>query len=170
MKKHRIETPVKPHTTIRSLVVHPKDKIVDNQKCGIVYRVPCLNCPQKYTGESGRKLCTRIEEHHKEAQKVNTKTKTRSTSLSEDTTTFKSAISEHTREANHLMNWDEISIIDRESNKKRRWIKEAIHVRSLKPGESMNRDEGGYELSHVWDPLLCRPPTPPGRPRRSFPS
>ena len=37
----------------------------------------------------------------------------------------------------------------------------------------MNRDQGGYELSHIWDPLLRPAPAPPGRRRRqqhSWPS
>ena len=33
------------------------------------------------------------------------------------------------------------------------WIKEAIWIRKTKP--TMNRDEGGYRLSHVWDSLLA---------------
>ena len=52
------------------------------------------------------------------------------------------------------MDWDNVSVIDRDSEKIPRWIREAMHVRKLGEGIAMNRDEGGYELSHVWDPLL----------------
>ena len=149
MKKHGIETPCRPHLTLRQILVHPKDKIEELQKCGVVYDISCFNCPQHYIGETGRKLCTRLDEHMKETEKVNTKTKTRSTSVSEDTSKFKSAVSEHTRDNNHIMNFDSIKIIDREDHKKRRWIKEAIQVRKLKEGVPMNRDEGNYELAHV---------------------
>ena len=88
--------------------------------------------------------------------------------MSEDTGSFKSAISEHTRDENDLMDWENITIVDSENNWKRRWIKEAIYVRSLPDGVSLNRDEGGYELSHVWDPVLNRPSPPPGRHRRQL--
>ena len=165
MKNHGIETPARPHRTLRQTLVHPKDKVEDNDKCGVVYHVPCLSCPQSYVGETGRKLSTRIEEHHKEVDKVTAKIKTRSASVTEDVTKFKSAIAEHARAKNHLMNWNNIKIIDREDNKTRRWIKEAMHVRKLNAGVSMNRDEGGYKLSHVWDPVLHPAPTPPGRGR-----
>ena len=64
-----------------------------------------------------------------------------------------------------MMDWNDISVLDREDNKNRRWIKEAVHVRRLPDGIAMNRDDGGYELSHVWDPMLRPTPIPPGRDR-----
>ena len=168
MRKHGIQTPARPHRTLRQMLVHPKDKLQDSQKCGTVYCVPCLSCPQKYIGESGRKLGTRIGEHRRETDKTSARTKTRSTSVTEDTSTFKSAISEHARDLNHIMDWNNIKVIDREDNKYRRWIKEAIQVRKLEAGVPMNRDEGGYELAHVWDPLLRPAPTTPGRSRQQY--
>ena len=61
------------------------------------------------------------------------------------------------------MNFDDVSILDRESIWIRRRMKESLHVRKLKPEVPMNKDDGGYELSHVWDPLLRPAPTPSGR-------
>ena len=165
MKKHGVEAPAKPHRTLRRILVHPKDRIEDGKKCGAVYCVPCLSCPQKYIGETGRKLETRIKEHQDECEKVTAKRKTRSVAQEEDTSKLKSAISEHARENNHIMNWDDVSILERETNKRTRWIREAIQVRKLDKDVPMNRDEGGYQLPHLWDPLLRNPPKPPGRPR-----
>ena len=164
MKKHGITTPARPYRTLRQILVHPKDKVADTEKCGVVYHVPCLSCPQVYIGETGRKMKVRIEEHRKETEKVTSTRKTRSTSVSEDTSTFKSAISIHAREKNHLMNFDDVSVLDREDNWIRRRVKESMHVRKLRPEIPMNQDDGGYELSHVWDPLLRRAPITPGRP------
>ena len=114
----------------------------------------------------------RTEEHRKETEKVTSTRKTRSTSVSEDTSTFTSAIPVHVREKNHLMNFDDVSVLDREDNWIRRKVKESVHVRKLSPGIPMNQDDGGYELSNVWDPLLRkasktsgRPGVPKGRPR-----
>ena len=42
-------------------------------------------------------------------------------------------------------------MIDRESDKDGRLIREAIWIRKT---DNMNRDEGSYQLSHVWDKLL----------------
>ena len=162
MRKHNIETPVKPYITIRRLVVHPKDKIEDKHKCGVVYRVNCLSCQKIYLGETARKLEYRIKEHEDETENVTAKPKTRSTSVSEDTSEFKSAISEHTRANNHLMDFENVEIVDRESAKRSRWIKEAIHIRR-KEHTVMNRNEGTYELARVWDSILCPPSTTPQR-------
>ena len=85
MKKHGVEAPAKPYRTLRNILVHPKDKVEDGKKCGAVYCVPCLSCPQKYIGETGRKLETRIDEHKTECEKVQSKRKTRSTAATEDT-------------------------------------------------------------------------------------
>lgn len=165
MKKHGIEAPSKPHRTMRQILVHPKDKIDDGKKCGAVYCVPCLSCPQKYIGETGRKLETRIEDHKKETEQVQARRKTRSVTTQEDNTKRKSAICEHAREMNHVMNWDDVKILERESDKYTRWIRESVQVRMLDKDIPMNRDEGNYKLPHVWDTLLAsKPSKPPGRP------
>jgi len=44
-------------------------------------------------------------------------------------------------------------IIARESDKTTRWIREAVKIRQESQGV-MNRDEGAYQLSHVYDNLL----------------
>jgi len=49
-----------------------------------------------------------------------------------------------------VINWSESTILDRESDGRTRWIKEAVHTR--KEGRrSMNRDDGSYTLSHTYD-------------------
>ena len=163
MRKHGIEAPARPHTTLRKLLVHPKDKIEDGKKCGLVYQVACLNCKQVYIGETGRKLETRIAEHRKEAEKVTNTIKTRSKSTSESTSEFKSAIAEHMRNNNHLMDWNNVKVLVRESVVSHRKVREACRVRMLASGVPMNRDDGGYELSHLWDPLLRSASKPPRR-------
>jgi len=44
--------------------------------------------------------------------------------------------------------------MDREGNRVDRWIKEAIHIRK-EQDKSMNRDEGSYQLSHIYDILFA---------------
>ena len=48
----------------------------------------------------------------------------------------------------------EAKVIDRENNRADRWIKEAIHIRK-EQDKSMNRDEGSYQLSHIYDNLFA---------------
>ncbi|KAI8517867.1 hypothetical protein Bbelb_038840 [Branchiostoma belcheri] len=42
--------------------------------------------------------------------------------------------------------WEGARVIDREDNRRIRWIKQAVWIRKSTP--VMNRDEGGYKLSH----------------------
>ena len=64
----------------------------------------------------------------------------------------KSATTDHVVETNHIINWDEARIEDKEAQRYTRWVKEAIAIR--KQDKTMNRDEGQYFLSHVYDDLL----------------
>ena len=66
-KKRRIVTSMKPPSTLKSLLVHPKDKT--DPKEG-VYTIDCKGCYKKYIGEMKRKLKVRVKKHRSEAEKV----------------------------------------------------------------------------------------------------
>jgi len=56
----------------------------------------------------------------------------------------KFALTDHATQENHVINWSQATVIDREPERFTRWIKEAIHIR--KEGQqAMNRDEGSYQ-------------------------
>ena len=61
----------------------------------------------------------------------------------------KSAVTDHAR---HLIDWDSARIVAKEADWKMRGIKGAISIRCEK--ENMNRDDGRYTLSHLYDDLL----------------
>ena len=42
-----------PHQTLRSLLVHPEDKIKLENKCEVVYQLPYKQCEKVYIGETG---------------------------------------------------------------------------------------------------------------------
>ena len=65
----------------------------------------------------------------------------------------RSALTDHAVQENHVISWSAASVIDRESDRSTRWIKEAVHIRKEGP-RSMNRDEGSYQLSHTYDRFL----------------
>ncbi|XP_072033096.1 uncharacterized protein [Amphiura filiformis] len=83
MKKYNVSTAMKPHNTLRRELVHPKDKRDPNNLTQAVYKIPCLNCDLSYIGETGRKFGTRLEEHRKEVEKVNSTVVTRAEHLAE---------------------------------------------------------------------------------------
>ena len=85
---------------------------------------------------------------------VSASTDTRNTSRSLSDEQNKSAVTDHAISLNHVIDWDQAKVIDRESNRGDRWIKEAIHIRK-EQDKSMNRDEGSYQLSHIYDNLFA---------------
>jgi len=75
---------------------------------------------------------------------------TRSLRASSLTEHNKSALTDHATQENHVINWSQATVINREPKRFTGWIKEAIHIR--KEGQqAMNRDEGSYQLSHAYD-------------------
>jgi len=120
MKTYRICTAVRPHTTLRNMLVHPKDRINDEEKPEVVYKIPCKSCECVYLGETGRPLGVRIKEHCKEVDNI-TGIFTRAASVCN-----KSAITDHVCNENHVIDWDKAKVTDRESDKSGRHIREAI--------------------------------------------
>ena len=51
LKSHSIVAANHPHPMLRNIVVHPKDKVEDEEKSELIYRVPCKNCPVHTLGK-----------------------------------------------------------------------------------------------------------------------
>ena len=68
----------------------------------------------------------------------------------------KSAITDHVVTDNHVMDWDNIRVLNREEDSTRRWIKEAIWIRKSMPVR--NRDEGATNCHIcIYDSLITIP-------------
>ena len=65
MRTHNISTAYKLCTTLRNILVHPKDKIEQKDICGCIYKIGCKSCDNAYIGETGRKFGVRLAEHKK---------------------------------------------------------------------------------------------------------
>jgi len=51
LKSHGIATANHPHRTLWNFVVHRKDKVRDEEKTELIYRVHCKKCFSSYVGE-----------------------------------------------------------------------------------------------------------------------
>ncbi|XP_072019409.1 uncharacterized protein [Amphiura filiformis] len=119
-KTYNIATAMKPHCTLRNLLVHPKDKREPHNSTDVIYSIPCKNCNSAYIGETGRKFGKRLDEHKTEAEKIGDNIKTRATRKASQSVIHKSAITDHVVENNHVINWDEAKIVGKESNRYKR--------------------------------------------------
>ena len=143
---------MKPWVTPKNVLVHPRDREDKEQTTECVYKVPCAtaSCEKTYIGETGRKLGVRLQEHRSEVESKTNRAFTRSHRSISSAESNRSAL---TDQENHVISWSAASVIDRESDRSTRWIKEAVHIRKEGP-RSMNRDEGSYQLSHMYDRFL----------------
>ena len=149
LKSYNVAAASKPHTTLRNLLVHPKDKRDNHNTTDALYSLPCINCNLEYIGETGRKFGTRLNEHKTEVDRVSKSVFIRASRKESLSTVHKSAVTDHVVEHNHVIGWDRARVIGTEQNRYKRWVKEAMKIRKRR-----NRDEGQYFLSHVYDELL----------------
>ena len=65
LAKYKVRGFSKSISTIKSLLMHPKDPIPDAQKTDIIYhqKCPADNCTAEYIGETNRSLKERVSDH-----------------------------------------------------------------------------------------------------------
>ena len=56
---------IRTNTTLRQLLVRPKDRVPTEELAGVVYQIPCAASSATYVGQTGRCLGKRVKEHRK---------------------------------------------------------------------------------------------------------
>ena len=121
-------------STIKSLLMHPKDPIPDAQKTDIIYqwKCPANNCTVEYIGETNRSLKVGVTDHRNQTT---------------------SAIRNHHISTKHpKAELKDFTIIDRESSTLHHQAKEALHIHIKDP--SLNRNIGKVRISSVFNKFL----------------
>ena len=108
---------------------------------GVVYEVDCNNCLQKYTGETGRKLKERMKEHNDDGEKSPKDKKI-------------TGISQHVKTTSHSPAWNDVRVIYRENNWKKRKFKEAGRITSNNKEQLMNKKDERKTISNLWNIVL----------------
>ena len=94
---------MRPHTTLRRLLVHPNDTLEPEEHGELVYQIPCKSCGAAYTGETGRLFKTRLDEHKEDVENAQKEQYTRSEKKRSQSVTNKSALTDHTATDTHLI-------------------------------------------------------------------
>ena len=55
------------------------------------------------------------------------------------------------------MHWEASEIVEQDSDKFKRWIKESICITCRLNTPTMNRDEVAYQLSPIWTQVISTP-------------
>ena len=132
----------KGQNTIKSMLMHAKDKVDPSLKKDVVYQWSCTkpNCKSSYIRETSRSLCDHVKEHNKEGSN--------------------SAIYQHCSTKGHpLPNIDQFKIIDQEKSQIAHEAKEAIHIQKLDP--ELNRNVGKMAIPCAFDSILGIKPKNP---------
>ena len=123
-------------TTIKNLLMAPKDIDPMMKKSGVIYTYKCgrVECDEEYIGESSRTFGERFKKHQKAP----------------------SPIFDHFNTTGHSIRVENFNIVGREDQNLKRAIKEALYIRVNNP--SLNRNVGKYHLPHIWDEVLFNIP------------
>ena len=131
-RQHGVSVYHKPVNTLRSILVHPKDKTPKDKKCGGHIRDNMRSgpCTRVHLGETKRPLGKRFKEH---------------TNLTIPT------VGDHCNATRHSVSLDDTKVLTREPQWTKRQVTEAIYIKRNSP--SMNREEG-YQLPPIYHQLL----------------
>ena len=123
-------------TTIKDLLMAPKDIDPMMKKSGVIYSYKCgrVECDEENIGQSSRTFVERFKEHQKAP----------------------SHIFDHFSTTGHSISVENFNIVGREEQNLKRAIKEALYIRVNNP--SLNRNVGKYHLPHIWDEVLFNIP------------
>ena len=133
LKKFNIRTAFRSGASLGQLLTKVKDPVPPEDRPGAIYKISCL-CGDSYIGETGRTTNTRVKEHKAACRLANF---------------VKSAVAEHAWQEGHIIEWDQVTILDTASDLRERQTKEALYIKLAPPGCRMNRDEG-KDLSPLW--------------------
>ena len=130
IRKTGVAAHAKPHTTIRSIIVAPKDKDHPQDKCGVVCQLTCQDSEASYIGETERYLKQGLKEHPKDS----------------------SPVGHHMGYNKPKVDSQNIRIVDRDSRWFQRGVRGAIQIRSRSP--TLNHDRGRNNIPSVYNPIV----------------
>ena len=109
LRPFNIDTAHKPTHKLRSYFTKHKDKTTTKQTKNAIYMIPCRDCPQRYIGQTSKKIETRITEHKNAIKR-------------HDHLSLPAA---HAHDNCHTFNWTETQLLGRAQTKHAREFKEA---------------------------------------------
>ncbi|KAI4464816.1 reverse transcriptase [Holotrichia oblita] len=135
-KQLNIKIAVKYNNNLSTLFTPLKDKIKPMQRAGVVYNIPCSECPLQYVGQTGRNLYGRITSHKSDIKHGKSSC----------------AVVGHVQESNHAMNFDAVTVLDQDSNTYKRTFLEMCHINA--GNNLMNKQTDIQNLNTIYSYLL----------------
>ena len=130
---------LKPHCMLSSVFRKPKDRIVESEKSGLVYEIPCRDCDAVYIGETGRSLKTRKREHFDAVKRMDVK---------------KSTLCQHNVDFDHFIAWDKAKILKMEANYSKRRTAESFFINQRAAEVNVLNRIDGANMPNVYGMLM----------------
>ena len=134
----RVKFAHKPNFTLRSVFTQKKDRIEKEQQHDVVYEITCKGndreqCNRIYIGTTKRTLATRVGEHKKDIAKNKQAT----------------ALAQHSTELEHVPDFDNIRILDKEKKLSTRFTLESLRIQQ-KLTKTINTKEDVDNISSAY--------------------
>ena len=117
-----VKVSFRPHTTLRHLLMRPKDCITNRELTGVVYQVPSAGCPATYLGQTSWPAVEWAQAGG-------------GVKRSSHLCTSRVCLGAH-----HPVDWDKVRVLDHQPCHHQRLALESIHIRSQT--RPLNRDKG----------------------------
>ena len=105
-RHHSVALAMKPHLTLKRMLVHPKDKRTPQGNAGVVYQVPCKDCLVVYTGETERRYGFREKEDERDLRSLEEVKFTWARKKDSVSEVQPSTITDHVTRNNYTIDWE----------------------------------------------------------------
>lgn len=126
-------------TVGNTIFTNLKDKVPTLQKAELVYSIPCGNCSKVYIGQTKQYLKNRLSQHKYDCRLTNL--------YNSD----KTSLATHHFTTGHNFDFENVKIVDMETNHIKRNISEMLHI---KINNTVNKNTDTDGLSHIYVNLL----------------
>ena len=137
---------IRPKRTLKRELMQVKNRTPEQKQTGVVYEIPCKDCPEVYVGETKRTLKVRLSEHRQAVKRGDPK----------------NGITVHVHKTNHCINWEGATVQRRAEGFWLRRTVEATQIRKATP--NMNLDSGLLLYTHGLEPHPQPAPLAPHSP------
>ncbi|XP_062704389.1 uncharacterized protein LOC134286739 [Aedes albopictus] len=140
--------------TVRSIIPGVKDKLEENQRSNVIYKIPCADCGSSYVGMTSCRLKDRVSGHRSTINKL---TELREAGKDETDQEImrlreKTALLDHCITNNHQFLLDRVEVLDSSHKKQNLAILESCHI--LNTQHTVNKRTDTDNLSGTYAGVL----------------
>ncbi|XP_075157952.1 uncharacterized protein LOC142231219 [Haematobia irritans] len=138
----------KSNNTLKKLFTNTKDKIQKEETPNVIYEIPCEGnssekCEMVYIGTK-KKLKTRISGHKSDIKSRNNQK------------LQKTALATHCAKKSHHPNFNNVRILQQESNNNKRYTLEMLHINNVPTNRRINYKTDTDSIAHIYRHMICK--------------